>query len=665
MGASYGSIQVFCQTQEALREVLEDLSAKRKGRFWIGPALGNWTGVYPVHQGLDPSLARDLARRLGGEIFSLIVYHEDVFSYGYYRDGKRIAQYGSLPGHLGKPTDATRKAVGGRPEIFAHLVADAERFAQFRNQIAEQADQPAVFASELLVALASALGIANVQTSYEYLSDGENHVEGWDQFVHVPDLRTEQSRSRKADADHQEEVRRLIREGLLLAERGGHRGRDVPFLHWCPAPSNAGFLFVAKPPEFSTRDPVPLEWIGPPWTAGPKPTGLTIDPRVEDLVSSPSGRTVAIRSVDSDPSASVWDLSSRRCVTKLARDGHIARHVTFMPDESAIVCSCAGISSGQIAIVPTGPGDPRFIAWPLNVTLTAVHPNGQAVAVVDGRNRLSVLDLPSGQSQRPLFVGGVLVPGEARLLLGHDYPRDWLTIPIDDLLHRRRNEVAEAHGDQAHSQSTDAVDSLERKSPPQLVELGGARIEAVERDARMALAEARKPGWLEQRALSREWVHQLAFDPGGEHLFAATSGGLRVYSWNACVKADAELPPPILAVDANKLVSEAADGFISIGGAVNDFIHDEDRDWLLFGGVDGRLRYLDLATGQAETLLELPGRRPINRLSLSRDRTVLGVSCGTDMIEDGSARPMRSSAALQFWDFQALCNRRDHKGKAE
>ena len=86
----------------------------------------------------------------------------------------------------------------------------------------------------------------------------------------------------------------LIHEGLLLAERGGHRGRDVPWLHWCTAPDGAGFLLVAEPPEFSTREPVPLEQIGPPWSAGPKPTGLMVDPKVKGCISSPSGRFVAV-----------------------------------------------------------------------------------------------------------------------------------------------------------------------------------------------------------------------------------------------------------------------------------------------------------------------------------------------------------------------------------
>jgi hypothetical protein len=93
-----------------------------------------------------------------------------------------------------------------------------------------------------------------------------------------------------------------------------------------------------------------------------------------------------------------------------------------------------------------------------------------------------------------------------------------------------------------------------------------------------------------------------------------------------------------------------------VGGAVSAFAHDPGRDWLLFGGADGRVRYLDLATGQTATLLEPPGRRPIRQLSFSRDRTALAAACGTDMIEDGSARAMRSSSAVQFWDYRVVCD---------
>ena len=157
---------------------------------------------------------------------------------------------------------------------------------------------------------------------------------------------------------------------------------------------------------------------------------------------------------------------------------------------------------------------------------------------------------------------------------------------------------------------------------------------------------------------SREGVNQLEFDPSGDRLFAATEGGLRVYLWRECMEASAEMPPPILAVDAEEWVHKTADGMLSVGGAVSRSAHDPDRDWLLFGGADGRLRYLDLASGHADTLLEPPGLRPIGKLAFSRDRTVLGASCGTDMIEDASARPMRcSSSAVQFWDYRAVRER--------
>lgn len=666
MGASFGSVQLFCQAQKTVRDVLEEMATKRKAPFWLGPALGNWTGVYPVHQGIDPSVARDLARKLGGELFYLMVHRDDVFAYEYYRDGKRLDQYCSRPDFFTESTAAARKSLRGRPEKFPHLAADPERFAQFQQQIAEQAEQPIVFASELLDALASALGMANVATSYEYLTDGQSDVEGWDQFLHVPDLRTEQARSRKADAAHQQEVRRLMDEGLLLAERGGQRGRDVPFLHWCPAADDAGFLLVAQPPEF-TREPVPIERIGPPWSIGPKPIGLSVDPNIHALVSSPSGRFVAACCLNFGPNVSVWDLADHRCVATPPRSSHPAHTLTFLPDDSAIVCNRFGMESAQITIEPLASGEPRSFPWPLSLTTPAVHPNGRSVVVIDARNRLSVLHLPSGRFERTLFIGGVGVPIEALRLLGNDFPDDWLTISdaaIDELVRRKRDELADAHGKMVRKRSTENPSAAQAE--PAWMELGKKMLEergspeqigTIERDARAALTAARAPGWVDQNGRSRESVNEIAFDAGGDRLFAATSGGLRVYRWRDCLEADAEMPDPVFAIDAGTMVQETADGNLSIGGAIATLAHDPDRDWLLFGGADGRVRFLDLASGLTGTLLEPPGLRPIGQLTFSRDRTVLGLSCGTNMVEDFSRRPMRSAAAVQFWNYRALRER--------
>ena len=121
-----------------------------------------------------------------------------------------------------------------------------------------------------------------------------------------------------------------------------------------------------------------------------------------------------------------------------------------------------------------------------------------------------------------MFVGGVRIPMEARVLLENDYPPDWFTMPleaIEDLMRPKR----------------DALASLRS-------------IGAMESKARDALAAVREPDWLERKAHSRERVNQLEFDPSGDRLFAATEGGLRVYLWRECMEAGAEMPPPILAV---------------------------------------------------------------------------------------------------------------------
>ena len=99
---------------------------------------------------------------------------------------------------------------------------------------------------------------------------------------------------------------------------------------------------------------------------------------------------------------------------------------------------------------------------------------------------------------------------QAWVLLENDYPRDWMTMPleaIEDLMRSKRGALG-------------TIGSMESK-------------------ARDALAATREPDWLERKARSRERVNQLEFNPSGDRLFAATEGGLRVYLWRECMEASA------------------------------------------------------------------------------------------------------------------------------
>ena len=637
MGCFYGSMQIRGEDREAVRVVLERMARADKNRFWLGPHLGGWIGVYSNLLGQDPSIAEDLARRLPGELFHVMVHDDDVFAYDYYRDGHRVDQYCSRPDYFGSLPERERKSPVGQPESFAHLAIDAGRFSALRSGIAEQETRPAMFASELLMLLASALGISNVQTCYEYLNNGESDVDGWADFHHIPDLRVEKTRQRKADAALHDETRRLLREGLLLAEHGGHRGRKVPSPHWCPSADGAGFLAVWAPPEFTSREPVPVKQIGPPWSGGPIPIGLTTDPTVVQLVLSPSGRFLATACSAGDATAAAWHLGDGRYLAQLAR-GHAAYRVEFVPDESAMVCLGTSVDSpsGEIVILPLGPSEPHFIEFPKPKSV-AFHPEGRKLAVLDWRNRLSVLDFPSCRLDRVLFIGGIRPPMNAAFVLGPDYPRDWLTMSpgaLEDLLRRKQDELLGLHESQIEHQPIHRVESLRKDSR--------ARIEAFGRHARAAPSETRSPAWLEDKAMAGEFVNQLMFDSSGERLFAATLSGVRVYAWRDVLEASGEMPTPSLAVNLDPWMkgTEQRNSFVGC------LAYDPERDWLLFAGQEGRVRYLDLADGRDGVLLEPYDRPAIGHMALSRDRSALGLTGDPHFNEEGPRRTRRRDPVL-------------------
>jgi hypothetical protein len=436
---------------------------------------------------------------------------------------------------------------------------------------------------------------------------------------------------------------------FLLAKQGGQRGRKVPSPHWCPSPDRAGFLVGWAPPEFTSREPFPLDRIGPPWSAGPEPTGLTADPTVMHLVLSPSGRHLAIACSGGDARATAWHLGDRRCLALLPR-GHALFRVEFLPDESAMVFVGASLDSpeGEIGILPLGAGEPRFIAF-TRPTLAVAHPAGETLAVLDGRNRLSMLDLASGRAERVLFVDGIRPPIDAAFLLGPDYPRDWLTMApeeLDNLLQQKQDEILRLHEQQIRDQPIERIKSLRKKSR--------ARIEMFGKHAREALATTQLPGWRDEKASSREFVTQLMFDPSGERLFAATFEGARVYRWSEVLQAKGEMPTPTHKVTLEPWLKETPEGPAARNSFVAALAYDPERDRLLFAGQEGRVRYLDLADGRTDILLEPPGRPAIGQLALSRDRSALGITCEPDINEEGRTR---RSAVVQFWDYPALCAR--------
>lgn len=141
-----------------------------------------------------------------------------------------------------------------------------------------------------------------------------------------------------------------------------------------------------------------------------------------------------------------------------------------------------------------------------------------------------------------------------------------------------------------------------------------------------------------KRGQGNEMVFRLAFDTAGERLFVATRAGVRVYRWREVAETAGDTPGTEFSVDVGPPTPDPSGRPVTPGGHVYDLAYDHDRERLLFGGLDGRIRYLDLSGGRDGTLLEPPGRPPVLRLGLSRDRSALILTVHPGMFARGKSR---------------------------
>ncbi len=646
MGGFYGSVQVRGEDREAVRAALEEL-ARKKRRFLLGPPLDGWIGVYPSGHGQDFRVARALARRLPGELIAMLVHDDDVFAYEYYRDGRLIDQYDSIPDYFEPVTEEQRRRLRGRSGRFAHLAKDPAKFAAIRERLAAQKHDRVVFASELLEEFAEALGIRNAVTSYEYLQENEEteDIEGWDHFIHAPDLSREKARQRAAEAALEDEKRRLIEQGRLLAELGGLPGWDSPSPWVCPSPDGRGFLVAWSSHAAPKEGARPLERHGPPWSAGPSPTSWSVGPHVYGLELSPSGRYLAVPYTGGDRGAGLLDLHENCRVADVPQVRTVSS-VGFLPDESAMFSVSSYGVMGRVIVTPIGGGSAHAIAVP-HVEMAAAHPSGSSLVAIDKLNRLLVVDVASGEITRTRYVGG-------RPTIGPMEQRVWgliqtvtANIDVEDMERRLRQ------------QQSAMLERLEKtgaaipgsRSIEQFREVFVQQIEEQIRQMRERVGQAGRSRFEPLPEQGSEKVFRVRFDPSGERLALGTIAGVRVHPWRDVVDADGDLPRPGLAVDLAGTMIAAGPGASRSGGFVYDLEFDPDRDRLIFAGLDGRVRFLDLASGRSGILLEPPAHPPIQRLALSRDRSAMALVAMPDLFSQGRNR---RGPIVQFWDYQAI-----------
>ena len=646
MGGFYGSVHVKGADRVQVRSALEELARKKKKRFLLGPFLNGWIGVYPDGGGQDLAVVRDLAKRLTGEVVGMVVHDDDVFAYEFYSAGKRVDRYNSIPDYFGEVSEKEKRSLRGRPELLAHLASDPARFAAIRARLAESSAQGSPFASDLMREFAEALGIRNAVTSYEYLKDYEetDDIEGWEQFLHVPDLSQEVARQRKVDAAILDQKQRLIAQGLLLAERASPKGFAGPWPWCCPAPDGRGFLVAWSSHADQSESMLPLERHGPPWSAGPKATDWVIQPHVYGMALSPSGRYLAVAHAAGDWKATLYDLHENRMLSETPQV-HAVSCVGFLPDESAMYSVSSQGEEGRVILSPIKGGDPQVLEL-AGAHVAAAHPAGSWLVVAHPPGRLSVLDIASGGVVKTLLVGG-----------------RYSSTPLDHLAAAHVSaELSKINFEEVQQRMKAQLESILRQLPktglPPGIDSAEHLKEKMERQCdeqlqRMKEQFDRPGGPLGQGVQDRgaEGVSHVLFHPTGELLILATSGGIRAYPWADVLRADGDLPRPALAFDFVETLIDTGHGSTVSNVRVYDIEFDPRANRLLFAGLDGRLRSFDLGSGQSGVVLEPPALLPIINLALSRDCQTLALRSRLEMF--GRSRTS-GGCLLQFWSDQAI-----------
>jgi hypothetical protein len=633
MGAFYGSVHVRTDDRDQVLAAAGKV-ARKDTRLLVGPALRGWVAVYPSGNGQNDRVARRLAKHVAGDVVYVMVHDSDVFAYSVFRDGKLIDQFNSQPDYFGAASDKEKAKLRGRPEKFAHLLPDPARLEDLRSLLAPDKAPGTVFADRLLAKFAELLGLANVDTAYEYLMEEDEGIEGREEFVHVPDLSNERA-AKAVEEARQAQVRQRWREqGLLrVEERRAGKGfaRVVPL--FCPD-GGSGFL-VCWPGNWHAPEPVPLQRYQAPWTLPAPATGLTIEP-ITSLARSPSGRYVAMGGA----AARVREFATREVVLEVAHTRGV-EWVGFSSDEAHF------ISVGRGDIFVTSIETRQCVSSPAveHGSHGAIHPCG--MLVVTGEScRLNLIDVHTGAVNRSFKIGSKreLQSSERSMLaLMKQRLDNYDPVEFERMLQTQIKQVDERVKAMVERLEAAGVTSSDERVEEMRVQL----VEGVEK-SRVWIENQRQQVATGHIEVSVERPSCLTISRDGRLLCLGTDRGVRVFAWEAVLAANTYLPEPVFQFDS--AIMPAENNPYGFGLIYTMAVHEGGRQ-LIFGGIAGRIDSLDLTTGRHRVVCDLPGNPAVLRLCLSSDEANLACCVQPNLLAHGrDERPPE----LHIWDFAAL-----------
>jgi WD domain, G-beta repeat len=423
MGAFFNSIHVRTDGHAAVKAALEKAAAQFKCRFLLGPALNGWISFFPNDAGKSESVIAEIAKNLACDLFDLSVHDDDVFSYDFYRVGRLRDRYSSNPDYFEGASPEEKQALQGRPETFQDLLLEANSVAELRTLLAANHETFA-FEQERMEQFTALLGLPNTASSYDYLQAGEHDgVNGWKQFLHIPDLTAEKAAKRAAKAAITAELNRLRKDGVLIAEiKPAQKNAIRNSIIWDADAVTNGLLYTFNNGIVNEQNMRQVLSLRAPWSGAETETWLKFNPTISSLRRSPKGNWLATGCMMSDCTVSIWDWASK-ALTFEVRHPRAVEWIKFSPDES-LLYSLGGdlfkVSLTERRVVAT-------LRYLDDATAAALHPSGNFIVVGRRfRGTISIVELTGFKIIKELQIYGrgvmdlSFAAGGDKLLLASD-----------------------------------------------------------------------------------------------------------------------------------------------------------------------------------------------------------------------------------------------------
>jgi hypothetical protein len=630
MGSFYGSVHLRTTDRQAVHKILDELARKRQARFLLGPSCDGWLAVYPDNHGQDEAVVKAIAKRFSGEMLHVLVHDDDIFAYSFFQGGKRVDHYNSRPDYFGKVSARARQQCRGQPELLAHLLADRGALPELQELLSQGRDAPPVFATGTLERFVELFRLRNAVSSYEYLMRGDrDDIEGWDQFIHVPDRSAEIARQQQADQALAQAKQKLQAAGLLLVEQTG--GDPLMMAAWCPDREGSGFL-VAWINLGGQPGPFPVQRLGPPWS-NPTTTGLTVTHNDRWLALSPSGRYLALGGFQR---TILWDLDSKTMLLEVPCQRMVS-WLGFSPDDKHLLT----VAPEEIVVSAVEGGRQLNSFVVAQANLAAIHPTGQLV-IADNLGQLSIVDYLSGKVLKTMFLGGRHVPSAMEIRLLKEYGQQ---VDAQAVMANVRAAMEQQLKTMEKRQSKEAIEQVRAEMEKQLATMQ-KQLEQQQQNPASRMPPVR----------GKEQVYQLLISDDGQWFFCTSSGGVRACAWNDLAAGNDARAIHFLQPQA--MEHKTTHGTFNLPGYYYGVAHDARANRLIYAGGTGFVHALDLAGGRSAVLLDPPDRPPIHRLGLSRDGSSLCCICAGKVVEQEGRN---SPSVLQIWNYRDLAAKLDSR----